>query len=315
MDTEEKMQSVKKRRHLRKKRAAASSPSSSPSNSDRRQCDEHDVSEMRGATSSHIDKQRKSDQRSSMTFTTKKKAKDGLNSGRGFHTFESSGVDAKPQYLVNDATRSLDISDTRVLQKKESVLDGTEPTEGEQKVYKGMKGYKDYRDGFRREDDNGKAHGPSKPSANYRMSVLVDYQPDVCKDYKETGYCGFGDSCKFLHDRGDYKAGWQLERDWEEEQKARKERERQGWVDASDDDGNGESDDDDMPFACFICREPWADCSDPVVTTCGHYFCEQCALKHNAKNGKCFVCNEPTRGIFNVAHAIIKREKARAKAS
>jgi hypothetical protein len=30
------------------------------------------------------------------------------------------------------------------------------------------------------------------------------------------GYCGFGDSCKFLHDRSDYKYGWQLEREWNE---------------------------------------------------------------------------------------------------
>ena len=76
-----------------------------------------------------------------------------------------------------------------------------------------------------------------------------DYQPDICKDYKETGYCGFGgeqprksltvrqksfsgpakilmavkkkcfsDSCKFLHDRGDYKSGWQLDREFEESQ-------------------------------------------------------------------------------------------------
>eukprot|EP00889_Picochlorum_renovo_P004700 jgi/Picre1/31730/NNA_007081.t1 len=140
-----------------------------------------------------------------------------------------------------------------------------------------MKGYKDYREGFRREDERGGSHGPKKPSANFRMSVLVDYQPDVCKDYKETGYCGFGDSCKFLHDRGDYKAGWQLDRDWEEEQKARKERERQGWVD--NDEESDEESDDDLPFACFICREPWEKCQDPVVTKCGHYFCEQCALR------------------------------------
>jgi len=30
------------------------------------------------------------------------------------------------------------------------------------------------------------------------------------------GYCGFGDSCKFLHDRSDYKHGWQLEQEWNE---------------------------------------------------------------------------------------------------
>ena len=35
----------------------------------------------------------------------------------------------------------------------------------------------------------------------------------MCKDFKDTGYCGYGDACKFLHDRSDYKSGWQLEKD------------------------------------------------------------------------------------------------------
>ena len=33
--------------------------------------------------------------------------------------------------------------------------------------------------------------------------------------------------------------------------------------------------DDELPFACFICRRVWADAQDPVVTKCKHYFCEQ----------------------------------------
>jgi len=41
--------------------------------------------------------------------------------------------------------------------------------------------------------------GPIKgPSASIRTITLTDFQPDVCKDYKETGFCGFGDTCKFL---------------------------------------------------------------------------------------------------------------------
>ncbi|CCO26048.1 Pre-mRNA-splicing factor CWC24 [Rhizoctonia solani AG-1 IB] len=44
--------------------------------------------------------------------------------------------------------------------------------------------------------------GPQRGSNTIKTVTLVDYQPDVCKDYKETGYCGFGDTCKFLHDRG-----------------------------------------------------------------------------------------------------------------
>lgn len=43
------------------------------------------------------------------------------------------------------------------------------------------------------------------------LSDSFDYQPDICKDYKETGFCSYGDSCKFMHDRGDYKSGWELE--------------------------------------------------------------------------------------------------------
>lgn len=51
--------------------------------------------------------------------------------------------------------------------------------------------------------------------ANIRSTTRWDYAPDICKDYKETGFCGFGDSCKFMHDRSDYKFGWQLEREWQ----------------------------------------------------------------------------------------------------
>ena len=58
--------------------------------------------------------------------------------------------------------------------------------------------------------------GPIRAPAHLRATVRWDYAPDICKDYKETGFCGFGDSCKFLHDRSDYKHGWQLEREAEQ---------------------------------------------------------------------------------------------------
>lgn len=34
--------------------------------------------------------------------------------------------------------------------------------------------------------------GPIRAPAHLRATVRWDYQPDICKDYKETGYCGFG---------------------------------------------------------------------------------------------------------------------------
>jgi RING finger protein 113A len=34
--------------------------------------------------------------------------------------------------------------------------------------------------------------GPVKAPTNVRMTVVTDYSPDVCKDFKQTGFCGFG---------------------------------------------------------------------------------------------------------------------------
>lgn len=96
--------------------------------------------------------------------------------------------------------------------------------------------------------------GPIRATANIRTITLVDYQPDVCKPYKETGFCGYGDSCKFLHDRGDYLAGWQLDKLDPAEAKQIIE----------------EDEEEDVPFACLICKKEF---TDPVVTKCGHYYC------------------------------------------
>lgn len=169
----------------------------------------------------------------------------------------------------------------RVLKQSQDALKGK--NKSDEKLYKGIHGYTDYKAGFRREqtvasEKAGGAHGPLRASAHIRASARFDYQPDICKDYKETGYCGFGDACKFMHDRGDYKSGWQMEKEWEEAEKARKRNLAMGGDDA-DEGGGGQSDEDDddaLPFACFICRQPFI---DPVVTKCKHFFCEHCALR------------------------------------
>jgi RING finger protein 113A len=77
--------------------------------------------------------------------------------------------------------------------------------------------------------------------------------------------------------------------------------------DASDSD----SEDEDIPFACLICRNAY---TEPVVTRCGHYFCSACAIKRFAKTPKCAACLAPTGGIFNRADKIIeKRNKVKEK--
>jgi len=171
------------------------------------------------------------------------------------------------------------------------------------KVYRGLANYTQYYE--KKDTALGNASsgmvrkGPIRAPANLRSTVRWDYQPDICKDYKETGFCGFGDSCKFLHDRSDYKFGWQLEM----------ESSQQG--DSDDDDPSKyeikENDDDYLPFKCLICRGSYV---NPVVTKCKHYFCEKCALAHFKKSTKCFVCEKQTGGFFDPAKNIIERLNA-----
>jgi RING finger protein 113A len=151
--------------------------------------------------------------------------------------------------------------------------------------------------------------GPVKAPTNIRTITVTDFAPDVCKDYKQTGFCGFfGDSCKFLHAREDYKQSWQLDREWENVTKGKK---VTGGTKIASADRNEEADntdDDDamlenIPFACIICREPY---KDPIVTKCGHYFCESCALKRNRKDPSCAACGAGTGGVFNVAKGLKK---------
>jgi len=145
---------------------------------------------------------------------------------------------------------------------------------------------------------------------------VTDFAPDVCKDYKQTGFCGFGDNCKFLHAREDYKQGWQLDRDWEINTKGKK---LTGKTVASANRDQTQEDEDDeallesIPFACIICKKPY---TNPIITKCGHYFCEACALKRYRKDPSCAACGTGTGGVFNVAkklNRLLDRKREREK--
>ncbi|XP_063281665.1 E3 ubiquitin-protein ligase RNF113A [Pelobates fuscus] len=185
-------------------------------------------------------------------------------------------------------------------QKVQEELKGRE----DDKIYRGMHNYQKFikpKDTSLGNASSGMVRkGPIRAPEHLRATVRWDYQPDICKDYKETGFCGFGDSCKFLHDRSDYKHGWQLERELEE-----------GRYGANDEENyEVSSGDEDLPFKCFICRESF---KQPVVTKCKHYFCERCALQHYRKSQRCYVCNTQTNGVFNPAKDLAaKLEKHKA---
>lgn len=155
-------------------------------------------------------------------------------------------------------------------------------------------------------------HGPVRAPAFVRTTTRMDYQPDVCKDYKETGFCGYGDSCKFLHDRGNYSSGWQQEKEWDEQQSKKKKRleealllSTEGTEGLDGEEAKVEAIAEELPWACLICRKNFV---NPVVTSCNHYFCSGCIIEHNKKSSKCPapLCGKQMFGVFNKAHKLIK---------
>lgn len=148
-----------------------------------------------------------------------------------------------------------EVSSTSGVRQSRQYTDTAQDGEIDDGLYRGAANY--HKPLTKRTDvmDSKMTHGPIRATANVRTITMMDYQPDVCKDYKETGFCGYGDSCKFMHDRGDYLAGWQLDK-----------------IDPSSGQPvvDEEDEEEEVPFACLICRNPF---TDPVITKCGHYFC------------------------------------------
>ncbi|KAK7916956.1 pre-mRNA splicing factor cwc24 [Apiospora marii] len=231
-----------------------------------------------------------------------------------------------PMTSTNDATKQSNWYDedknllgkTRAMPSKTSADTPDEPAQPDG-TYKGLANSNN----FIQKNPNApkKSVGPIKAPTNIRTVTTTDFAPDVCKDYKQTGFCGFGDNCKYLHAREDYAQGWKLDREWENVTKGKKN--LGGTVVASADrSGRSKDDDDDetteaamlekIPFACIICKGPYR---SPVVTRCGHYFCEPCALQRYRKDPSCAACGSGTSGVFNNAKKLSqlldkKREKA-----
>jgi len=271
------------------------------------------------------------------------------------HTADStfSGIKANGVRALtpaDDVTRSVQIDtdashDTRAKhERNQEIHKGLKDGTLEKGIYRGLGGYKQYA-----ERGEGAIHaakyngllGPVRNTlANVRSTLRIEHWGSsgdtggVCKDYKETGYCGYGDSCKFAHDRSDYKAGYMLEKEWEEKQKVIEEKKRRRWErrmvkrTKAAEDGNeeaanapsenssdAESEEQDLPTVCAICEQKWENCgSIPVQTVCGHYFCEDCAMSNFARTPKCMTCDAPTNGIFNTCEALEAKIKHRKEA-
>jgi len=164
--------------------------------------------------------------------------------------------------------------------------------------------------------------GPIKAPTNIRTTCRFDYQPDICKDYKDTGFCGFGDTCIYLHDRGDFLSGWQLEQRWQQQQEKKKQQQKEA-IDAfivtagrggaaaslSTESGveTSTTADDGLPFACHICRGYF---KDPVVTNCSHYFCQGCLLEYvQSISSLCPICSKETHGVFHEPVKLLSKKR------
>ncbi|CAD25466.1 putative zinc finger protein [Encephalitozoon cuniculi GB-M1] len=92
---------------------------------------------------------------------------------------------------------------------------------------------------------------------------VIDTHKVVCKPFRETGYCGYGDSCKYSHDRS---------AEYEE---------------APVISGPG-------PL-CGICKKTF---EERVVAECGHSFCSLCAIRKYQDGDECGVCGKAMYGRF-----------------
>lgn len=209
---------------------------------------------------------------------------------------------------ANDATKTNwhnHGDDERSSSSKKQAAGGEEEESAVGGTYKGTSSYTT----FIKKSENAppRSVGPMKAPSNIRTITITDYAPDVCKDYKQTGFCGFGDTCKFLHAREDYAQGWKLDREWEINQKTGKAKNKK------EDDVKGEDDEEkelkDIPFKCIVCKD---DYKSPIVTKCKHYFCETCAIAKYKKTPNCAICGKRTDGAFSMAKELRKKLERKA---
>ena len=251
-------------------------------------------------------------------------------------SYSSSGMGQDKARLENERIkRDLELAQEESFKVKDQVgvtKDAKQPSVFDD-TYQGREAYKHASRATTFTASQDKTHGrenPSLPSASYErqlsrlnkssgMTVRVDYQPHVCKDYYETGFCGYGDSCIFLHDRSEIKMSWQLDKEWQvksSEEKLRLERQEKQRELEEKRRKNAEQVEHGKFEFCAICSDPeFNQCA--VQTTCGHFFCESCVLgklktaKSKGKHAICPTCRMTLGPSFTPAQKLVADNKAK----
>lgn len=245
----------------------------------------------------------------------------GVDSVADLTASKHAASTSKDIAFVNDATRAADwyeeqtgnLSAVQLLGTSRNAKSTAPAADNSDGTYRGQSSYSNFIN-TNPNAPSSKLFGPVKAAAsNVRMVTVTDFAPDVCKDYKQTGFCGFGDSCKFLHAREDYAAGWQLDKEWEKVggKAGANSKSGSGKIISTRGGAEGKTEEEEaedkllekIPFACIICKQPY---KFPIITKCGHYFCEKCALDRYKKTPNCAACGAGTGGVFNGAKGLKK---------
>ncbi|GMI01990.1 hypothetical protein TrVE_jg11492 [Triparma verrucosa] len=229
------------------------------------------------------------------------------------HSFNSTDPSSSLKSRQNDAFRTLETeesssNDNRARLEKRFKLDISGQTNDATGLYNGSKGYSTFvspnLESIAASKHNG-TRGQLRANTTIRVTSQMDYQPDVCKDYQKTGYCGFGDTCVFMHDRGSYKSQSEIENEWEERKK-RVEEERAKAVRTLEGEVEVEEVTYKYGYGCIVCKE-WF--KDPVETVCGHFYCEPCVRTLAKGDDKCLMCGKDLGGTWKDAGKLRKEMK------
>lgn len=127
----------------------------------------------------------------------------------------------------------------------------------------------------------------SKDMPLSEKKIYMDYEPLLCKEYKLKGYCGYGDTCKFIHSRDDYINDRKLV--------------RKHWKKTIETKSDKKDSEVNVNTKCPLCNEGFDDISDKklVQLECKHVFCKTCFLDSLKKNDtKCKSCGVESKGTM-----------------
>lgn len=245
--------------------------------------DEETVKQADEETSKEIDKEksRKANEQSSndtlVYFKAETSSLSNLNTSSLYN--ETNTSIERDSQAIRDKQEERKEKYSKTRYKPDYKPDYTDKQQSKKDIYTGKHYYDSYTDT--------KPTGPIRMTQNLRSTDRFDYAPDVCKDYKETGFCGYGDTCKFLHDRSDMKSGWELEAEYELELLSK----QKGQQEEIEKDEKEEKKED----KCVLC---FKECN--ARANCNCFYCFECAMKAFKRGKKCVQCGARLNGQINL---------------